>query len=85
MKTNAELQFIISDQVLDLGLDLDFLKGEFKSGFKNEFNNLLLGLNPSYFYETDFFQLRAGLKLNYLNEANNKAKFLIAPKYKVYI
>ena len=81
-KTNAELQFIISDQVLDLGLDLDFLKGEFKSGFKNEFNNLLLGLNPSYFYETDFFQLRAGLKLNYLNEANNKAKFLIAPNIK---
>ena len=55
LSTQAKLQFIISDQVLDLELDLDFLKGEFKSSFKNEYNNLLLGFNPSYFYETDFF------------------------------
>lgn len=82
LKTNAELQFTISDQILDLGLDLDFLKGEFISGFKNEFNNLLVGLNPSYFYETDFFQIRAGLKLNYLSEADEKVKFLIAPNVK---
>lgn len=82
LKTQAELQFIISDQVLDLGLGLDYLKGEFKSGFRNEFDNLLVGINPSYFYESDFFQLRAGVKLNYLNEAKKEAKFLIAPNVK---
>ena len=83
LSTQAQLQFIISDQVLDLDLDLDFLKGEFKSSFKNEYNNFLVGFNPSYFHETDFFQISAGLKLNYLNEVNEEAKVLIAPNVKV--
>lgn len=82
LKSSGDLQFILNNQNIDLTVAFDRLKGEFKSGVSSSYNNLLFGLSPVYNYDADFFNLKAGIQFNYLNESDVKSKIYIAPNIK---
>lgn len=83
---NSDFEFFISNQTLDLNLELDYLSGSFDQSFNQpdvgiDYGFLTASIQPSYQFETGEFVLDLGLKASLLNNSElSETDIFVYPK-----